>query len=153
MSPRIVGFAPAAWLVAFVAWVLDPAKRKAFYGLLAALGTLLVVAGVRTDSWVTGWVGVVAAALDLVALVLGTWKARRIEVKVLYAAQLALLAALKLVGVLTDGQASYLGDLGNQALAIVPMLILFWRTDTKTPTGEPLLEYRARHGLRAAPEV
>ena len=128
-----------------IGWLLDPAKRKAFYGLLGATGTLLVLAGVSTDSWVTGWAGVVAAVLDLVALGLGMWKARRLDVKLLYAGFVAALAAFKIVGLLSDGQASYLGDLANQALAILPMVILFLRTDTSTPTGEPSAEYTARH--------
>lgn len=139
-----------------IAWLLDASKRKAFYGILAAAGGLLVLTGVQTDSWVTGWVGVVVAALDLVALLVGTVKAHRLDVKLLYAGFLAVLAALKIVGVVSDGQASYLGDLGNQALAILPMILLFLRTDPSTPTGEPKAEYVARHAravqLAASPD-
>lgn len=134
-----------AWLATAAEWLLSPAKRKAFYALLAAAGTLLVLFGVGDTSAVTGWAGLVAAVLELAALCLGIWKARRGDIKVVYAAALVVLAAAKGVGLLTDGQVSHYGDVLNQALAIVPMLVLFIRTDPKTPTGEPLREYAGRH--------
>lgn len=149
---RVVGFTPAPWLARFVGWLLDPAKRKAFYGILGALGTLLVLSGVATDSAVTGWVGVVAAVLDLLALALGMVKAQRLDVKALYVGAAVVLAAAKVVGLLSVGQEAYLGHLINQALAIVPMVLLFLRTDTTTPTGEPASEYQARHTLRPVEE-
>ncbi|MBD3783716.1 MAG: hypothetical protein IE926_12325 [Micrococcales bacterium] len=137
--------APATALRTAAAWLLDPAKRKAFYGLLGAAGTFLVVMGVATDSLVTGVAGVVVAALDLLALLLASWKAHRGDWTGIYAAAAAVVAALKVAGVLTDGQASHVLDILAAGVAIIPMLAAFLRTDTGTPTGEPESEYLARH--------
>lgn len=127
------------------AWLLDPAKRKAFYGLLGAVGVLLVALGVATDSLVTGWVGVVVAVVDLAALVLASVKARAGNWTALYAAAAVVVGALKAAGVLTDGQSSHALDILAAGVAILPLVAAFVRTDTKTPTGEPSAEYVARH--------
>ncbi|WP_036828693.1 hypothetical protein [Phycicoccus jejuensis] len=130
------------------AWLLDTAKRKALYGLLGAVGVLLVALGVATDSLVTGWVGVVVAVVDLAALVLASVKARAGNWTKLYAAAAVVVGALKAAGVLTDGQSSHALDILAAGVAILPLVAAFVRTDTKTPTGEPQAEYVARHADR-----
>ena len=124
---------------------LDPAKRKALYGALAAVSTVLVAFGVATDSVVTGWVGVATAVLDLLALVLASWKAHRWDATVLYATGAAVVGAFKVVGVLDDGAASHALDILAAGVAIIPLAVAFMRTTPATPTGEPQAEYLARH--------
>ena len=127
------------------AW-LTPARRKAIYTALGAAGVVLVAFGVASDSAVTGWVGVIDAVLSVLALLLSSWKARRVDWTATYAAAAVLVGALKVAGVLNDGQESHVLDILAAAVAAAPLLIAALRTSSKTPTGEPVGEYVARHG-------
>lgn len=127
------------------AW-LTPGRRKAIYSALAALGVVLVVLGVTTDSAVTGWIGVVDAVLSVAALALASWKARRVDWTAIYAVLAVLAGSLKVVGIINDGQESHILDVLAAATAAAPLLIAAIRTSSKTPTGEPVEEYTARRG-------
>ncbi len=132
------------------AW-LTPARRKAIYAALAAVGTLLTVAGLVSSRWVTGSLGIVDAALGIAALLLASWRARRVGWTTVYATAAALVLALKAGGVLADGTASHWLDILAAATAAAPLLAAMLRTDPSTPTGEPLAEYFGRHAAPADP--
>ena len=124
---------------------LTPARRKAIYAALAALGAVLVVVGLATDSVVTGWVGIVDAVLGVAALLLASWKARRLDWTALYAAAAAVVTALKTAGVVLDGAAAHWLAVLAALTAAAPLIAATLRTDPSTPTGEPLREYVGRH--------
>lgn len=132
------------------AW-LTPGRRKAIYAALTALGGILVVLGVTTDSVVTGWVGVVDAVLSVAALALASVKARRVDWTAIYGVLAVLVGALKVVGILSDGQGSHILDVLAALIAFLPLLFATVRTTSATPTGEPLTEYNARHVLEPVP--
>lgn len=141
-------------MAAVIAWLsawLTPARRRSIYAALAAIGAILVVLGWTTDSVVTGWVGVADAVLSVVALILASVKARRVDFTALYAALAVVVGALKVVGVLQDGQASHILDVLAAAIAAAPLLLAALRTSTSTPTGEPVKEYNARHAVKLVP--
>lgn len=132
----------------FITWLtawLTPVRRRAIYAALAAVGVVLVLVGVATDSVVTGWIGVVDATLSLIALILASWKARRVDWTAFYAVAAVLAGSLKVAGVISDGQESHILDLLAAAVAAAPLLIAAIRTSPKTPTGEPVDEYNAKH--------
>lgn len=126
-------------------WFLDPAKRKALYGALSAVGVLLVTFGVANDSLVTGAVGTVVAILNAAALVLASWKAQRADWTAIYGALAAIVTTLKVAGWISDGQASHVMDILAAGIAVLPLLAAFVRTTPATPTGEPQAEYLAKH--------
>lgn len=130
------------------AW-LTPARRRAVYTALGAVGVVLVLLGVSTESAVTGWVGVIDAVLAVAALLLASWKARRVDWTAIYAVLAVLAGALKVAGILNDGQESHILDLLAAGTAAAPLIIAAVRTSPKTPTGEPVQEYRARHTKEA----
>lgn len=125
---------------------LSPARRKAIYAALGALGVILVAIGVATDSAVTGWVGLVDAVLSFAALILASVKARKVAWTAVYAAGALVVGSLKVLGFVTDGQESHILDLLAAGVAAAPLLIAAVRTSSATPTGEPVAEYAARHG-------
>lgn len=128
---------------------LTPQRRRAIYGLLSLLGGLLVAFGVVTDSVVTGWLGLAGAVLSVAALVLASWKARRADWTVIYGAMAALVTALKVAGIVNDGQESHVLDTLAALMAAMPLVAATMRTSPATPTGEPVEEYAPEH---AAPE-
>lgn len=134
----------SAFLEFLTAW-LTPVRRKAIYTALGAIGVVLVLLGVATDSVVTGWIGVVNATLSVLALLLASWKAKRVDWTAIYGVLAVLAGTLKVVGVLTDGQESHVLDLLAAGTAAAPLIIAAVRTSPKTPTGEPVDEYNARH--------
>lgn len=127
---------------------LTPFRRQAIYRALAAAGLILVVLGLTTDSVVTGWVGVVDAVLSVAALALASWKAKRVDWTAIYGVLAVLVTALKVAGVVSDGQESHVLDVLAAFVAFAPLLAAAIRTSTETPTGEPVEEYAARHGIR-----
>lgn len=119
---------------------LTPTRRKAFYGLVTAVGGALVVAGVVTPDVAASYGSLVIAAFEVGSMVLGSFKARRWDWKAIYGVLAALVAGLKVVGWITPGQESYILDLLAHGIAIVPLVALFVRTDPRTATGEPSSE-------------
>lgn len=132
------------FIVAATLW-LTPTRRRAIYAAMAAVGGLLVLFGVATDSVVTGWVGVIDAVLSVAALILASVKAKRVDWTAAYAAGAVLAGALKLAGIINDGQESHILDLLAAGVAIIPLVFAAFRTSPQTPTGEPVDEYAARH--------
>lgn len=125
---------------------LTPYRRQAIYRALFAIGTVLVISGVVTDSLVVGIAGLVDAVLAAVALGLASWKAKRLDMTLAYAAVAAIVVAFKALGIVQDGQASHYLDILSAVFATVGPLVAAIRTSTATPTGEPVEEYIARHG-------
>jgi hypothetical protein len=123
---------------------LTPARRKAFYSLVAAVTALLVVAGIITPEIAASYGGLVVAGFEVVALVLSSIKARRADMTAIYAAGAALVVALRVAGILNDGDASHWTDVWSHVVALVPLVLAVIRTDTTTPTGEPAPELEAR---------
>ena len=126
------------------AW-LDPTGRKRIYGALLAVGAVLVVAGIVTDSAVSGWVGVVDSTLSVAALLMASYQARKISWTALYAGAAVLAGSLRAVGILDEAVASHWLDILAAVCAAAPLVIAVIRTDPSTPTGEPAAEYAARH--------
>ena len=124
---------------------LTPARRRAIYSALAGLGAVLTVAGLVRAEVVTGVLGIVQASLAVAALLLASWRARRVEWTALYAVAAALVTALKAAGIVEDGAASHALDVLAAVCAAAPLLAAAIRTDPSTPTGEPAAEYAARH--------
>lgn len=120
---------------------LTPARRKAIYAALAAVGVILVVAGLVNESLVTGVLGLADAVLALVALALASVKAKRADYTALYAAFAAVVVALKVLGVIDDGVSSHVLDVAAAVFGALPLLIAALRTDPTVPTGEPRTEY------------
>lgn len=140
---------PKLWLWhtidAVTEW-LTPARRQAIYAALGALGVILVAIGYATESAVTGWVGLVDAVLSFAALILASIKARKVAWTALYAAGALVVGSLKVLGFVNDGQEAHILNLMAAGAAAAPLLIAAVRTSSKTPTGEPVAEYAARHG-------
>ncbi len=132
------------------AW-LDPTGRKRVYSALLAVGAVLVVAGIVTDSAVSGWVGVVDSTLSVAALLMASYQARKISWTALYAGAAVLAGSLRAVGILDEAVASHWLDILAAAAAAGPLLAAMLRTDPATPTGEPLAEYVGRHAAPADP--
>lgn len=126
------------------AW-LDPKKRKALYGLLLAAGTLLVILGYAPQVTVDNWVEVIVQALGVIGLLLAGWKAKRLDYTGIYLSAAALVTGLTAVGIVSDGQAAQAADFMAQAAIVLPMFEAFVRTNTATPTGEPLAEWEPKH--------
>ena len=125
---------------------LTPARRKALYGIVATVTAVLVAVGVITTEAAASYGSLVVAAVEVLALALASIKARRADMTALYAVGAALLTALKVAGIITDGQESHYLDIFGHNVALVPLVVAFVRTDTQTPSGEPVEEYRSRHG-------
>lgn len=126
------------------AW-LTPARRRAIYGALFALGMVLVAVGVVTESGVTGWVGLVDAILSVAALALASWKAKRADWTAVYGVLAVAAAAFKAVGLWSDWADAHVMSILAALTAAAPLLAAAIRTSPVTPTGEPEQEYDARH--------
>ena len=127
-----------------VVWLLDPAKRRALYGLLAGVGVVLAAAGIAQDTYITGVVGVVVAVVDAAAIILAAVKARRGDWTVIYAALAAVVTAITVAGWISDAESAWTLHLLAQVVALGPLVAAFVRTSAATPTGEPVGEYQAR---------
>mgnify|MGYP003529368190 FL=1 len=125
-----------------------PAKRRAVYAILAALGTLLTTWGLTTGD--AGWLSIAQATLTVGALVIGSIKARRVVWSGVYLACAGLVTATAAAGYIDPATASRSLEILSQVLTMVPLVILVVRTDPSTPTGEPASEYAGRH--RHVPE-
>lgn len=125
--------------------IVDPAVRQRIYQTVAVFVGVLVGAGLVTREVADSWAALVIADLDAAAMVMALIHVRRWSRAAIYAAALAVTAALVGTGLLTDAQASA----GMQAVTAVLGLAGIWlaayRTDPDTPTGEPGDEYVARH--------
>ena len=132
-------------LDALIAW-LTPARRKALYAAAAIIGTILVAVGLTDPQTSTTYVAAGVGVLETFSLLLAAIKARQGARKAAYALGAAVLVVLKLAGVLNDGQESHILELVGHGLALVPLVLAIVKTSPQTPTGEPLEEYRARHG-------
>lgn len=135
---------PMSNLVARLDEWLTPARRKLIHGTIATLGALLVITGAVREDVVTGAAGIATAALGVGSQVLATIKARRTDVRRLYAAVAALIVSLRLAGVITDGTESHWLDIGAALAAMLGPWLAASRTDPTTATGEPAAEYLAR---------
>jgi hypothetical protein len=124
-----------------IAW-LNPAKRKALYGVLLAFATLVVVLGYATQVTVENWVELAVQVLGVVGLLLAGWKAKRLDYTGIYLGAAGLVAALTAVGVISDGQAEQAASFMAQFAVAAGMFQAFVRTDNTVPTGEPLVEWR-----------
>ncbi|MFQ6170359.1 hypothetical protein ACK8HX_02030 [Oryzobacter sp. R7] len=119
-----------------VAW-LTPARRKAIYAVIAAVGLFLSVAGVVDPALAASVGGLIVSVVEVAAMLLGSVKARRWDWKAIYAALAAVVTALKVLGWLTPGQESYILDVLAHGIAVLPLVALVIRTDPSTATGEP----------------
>jgi hypothetical protein len=124
---------------------LDPAKRKALYGLILAAGTLLVTLGYASEVTVQNWVEVIMQVVGVLGLLLASYNAKRLDYTGIYLAAAGLVAGLTGVGLITGGQGSQATDFMAQAVIVLPMFEAFVRTNTATPTGEPLAEWEPKH--------
>ena len=125
--------------------ILNPAKRKALYGIVGAVAIIVVTLGILPQVTVDNWVGVVTQVIGLLALILSAIKAKRADFTAIYSGAAALVAALTVAGVFSSDAASKITDVLAQAVVILPLLWAFTRTDAAVPTGEPAVEYDAKH--------
>lgn len=132
-------------LDAITGW-LTPARRKALYAAAAIIGTILVAVGLTDPETSTTYVAAGVGVVEAFSLLLAAIKARKGARQAAYALGAAVLVALKLAGVVTDGQESHVLELLGHGLALVPLVLAIVKTSPQTPTGEPVEEYRARHG-------
>lgn len=119
---------------------LDPAKRKLLYGVISALAVIVVTLGYAPQAAVDNWVEVITQVIGLLALVLASVKAKRVDYTAVYGGAAALVAALTVAGVLNEGVSSQIYDIMAQAVIALPLLVAFVRTDSSVPTGEPAAE-------------
>lgn len=126
------------------AW-LTPDRRRLIHGTIAAAGAVLVLTGAVRQEVVTGALGLVTAGLAVCSQILASVKARRVDMTRLYAAVAALIVALRVAGVITDGVQSHWLDIAAAIAAALGPWLAASRTDPSTPTGEPAVEYDARH--------
>ncbi len=120
---------------------LPPVWRRAIYAALTLAFAALVVAGQITAANVDQWLTVLTTTLGVLAAVLAAVKARRPDVKALYAAGAALAGALVTVGVLHQADVDNALTLAGKLVAFVTLGLATARTDPSTPTGEPRHEY------------
>lgn len=120
---------------------LPPVWRRGIYAALALGFAALVVAGQVTAANTDAWLTVVATVLGVLAAVLAAVKARRPDVKALYAAGAALAGALVTVGVLQQSDVDNAVTLAGKVVAFFTLGLATARTDPSTPTGQPRHEY------------
>lgn len=129
------------------AW-LTPARRRSLYAAATAVGLLLVAAGIVDAETSTTYVAAGIGVLEAFCLVLASLKARSGLRRAAYALGAAVLVLLKLLGVVNDGQESHILELVGHGLAVAALVLAVVKTSPETPTGEPVDEYDARHGIR-----
>lgn len=125
--------------------IVDPAVRQRIYQSVAVFVGVLVGAGVVTREVADSWAALVIAGLDAAAMVMALIHVRRWSRAAIYAAALAVTAALVGTGLLTDAQASAGMQAVTAVLGLAGVWLAAYRTDPDTPTGEPGDEYQARH--------
>jgi hypothetical protein len=76
---------------------------------------------------------------------LSTAKTRRADMARVYAVLAALILALAGAGVIETGTAQHWTEVLASLVAMVGPWVAAYRTDPATPTGEPQVEYIARH--------
>lgn len=143
----VAGF--VLWLDRATAW-LSPDRRRNLYKVVVGITGLLVGAGLVDAATAATVVGHIIGVLEGVSLLLATIKARSGRRRAIYALGAVVLGVLKWLGIVNDGQVSHFLELGGHVLGLIPLLLALAKTDTRTVTGEPYEEYRARHGLRPA---
>lgn len=114
--------------------------RKALYGVIGAIGVLFVTLHVVPVGFDTTWLPVADGILGIIATVIAAVKAKRWDFKAIYLAVAAVLTALATTGVVDPSLLTSIDGLLFQ-LSILGSFLGFVRTDTATPTGEPLSEY------------
>ena len=127
----------------------SPAFPGPIYGVAHVPGSsppILVAVGLTDPRTATTYVAAGVGVVEALSLVLASVKARNGLRKAIYGFGAAVLVLLKLAGVVTDGQESHVLELLGHGLALVPLVLAVVRTSPQTPTGEPVDEYRARHG-------
>lgn len=120
---------------------LPPVWRRGIYAALALGFAALVVAGQVTAANADAWLTVATTVLGVLAAALAAVKARRPDVKALYAAGAALAGALVTVGVLHQADVDNALTLAGKVVAFVTLGLATARTDPSTPTGQPRHEY------------
>ena len=114
--------------------------RKALYGALAAIGTILIATKAMTDGQVNSWLVVADATLVVAALVMAAIKTKRWDYTALYVAAAALLAAVTGLNLIDPNALNVTSQILQLALVAVPMIVTWLRTDTSTATGQPAAE-------------
>ena len=114
--------------------------RKALYGVLAAIGTILVTTNAMTDVQVSSWLVVADAVLVVAALVLAAVKAKRVDYTVFYGAAATLLAGIAGLNLIAPNIMGIASQVLSLALIVVPMVVAWLRTDTSTASGAPAAE-------------
>ena len=117
--------------------------RKALYGVLAAIGALLVTTGSISDGQVNTWLAVADATLVVAALVYAAIKTKRVDYTVFYAGAAALLAAIAGLNLIAPDLLGIASQVLQLALVIVPVVVAWLRTDVTTVTGQPAAEVAA----------
>ena len=119
---------------------MTPEVRKALYGALAAVGTILVATKTLTDGQVNSWLLVADATLVVAALVMAAIKAKRVDYTVFYGAAAALLAAIAGLNLVAPNLLGVASQVLQLALVAVPVIVAWLRTDTSTASGQPVAE-------------
>lgn len=119
---------------------MTPEVRKALYGILAALGTVLVTTNVLTGSQADSWLVVADATLGVAALVMAAIKTKRVDYTAFYLAGAALLAAFAGVNLFDPKILSVAGTVLQAATMMIPVIVAWLRTDTSTASGQPASE-------------
>lgn len=125
---------------------LSPERRRNIYQLASLLGTLLIGMGVTDAELTTTYVAAGITVVEALTILLSAVKARLGRARAAYLLLGAVFAVLKIAGVLTDGQESHWLELAGHVIAVLPIMLAVLRTDPRTPSGEPLVEYVAKHG-------
>jgi len=126
------------------AW-LTPARRRLIHQTIGGIAAVLVVIGVAPQATITPWVAVASSALSVASMGLSTAKTRRADMARVYAVLAALILALAGAGVIESGTAQHWTEVQASLVATVGPWVAAYRTDPATPTGEPQVEYIARH--------
>lgn len=128
-----------------IAW-LSPRQRAAIYAMLTGAAALAAASGIISSDVATSVVSLTVAVLEVFALLLAMVKAKAFWATATYASAAAVVAALKALGIIRDGDESHILDILSHAVAFIPLALAVFRTDPATPTGQPADEYVAEHG-------
>ena len=125
---------------------LTPTRRKTIHAIFTAVAAIAVTLNLTTDDVVAPWLNVVSALLAIVSMLLGAVAAKRADWKAIYAGAAALIAAVAATGLISGEQANQAIRVVEQLIVLLPLVAITVRTDTTTPTGEPVQELVAREG-------
>lgn len=123
---------------------LTPVRRKAIHSIFTAIAAIAVALNLATDSQVVPWLDVVAAGLAVISMVMAAVVAKRADWKAIYAGAAALIAAVAATGVISGDVADQATRVVEQLIVLLPLVAVTVRTDSGTPTGEPLQEFVVR---------